>query len=280
MIDKIIPLLERMTFDDITDFIDYAQYYVQARLEPDKRERDKLEKQARSRRSGKDGALPYLNPYADNLLTMTTDEQRAAIALLNTADKPTVANVLLMANALQRAKAPERRKSQGNIQLKRIPYEKLIMETDPETNQLVPALDEHGNRQYETINGVYLYVRYWQIQGDKGKKSRVKSVYVGGSADFAERRDKDYEYPYRALAWLWDDTMREHGIERTRTHTDRETGERTERVYYVRPKDEPDNPINILERAILACIDMTTIDKLGSDAIDHNALLELQAKLT
>lgn len=276
MLTELIPLLEQMTFDEITDFIDYIQYYHQSKF-IDTEAAPKFKKAIRSRRSGKpSGGFP--DPFGIKdpqvILMMTTPAQREAERMVRTADPEPLETAVLMAQALQRAKAPIRKRSQGNIQVKQIPYQRMRLEPDDEGN-LVPALDENGIPIIDTVVGLYLYLRYWQVHGDNNKsKSRVKSIYIGGSAGLRERASETYQYPYRELAYLWVDTLAEYGIERTRRHRDKDTGEVVTITYHVRPKSD-DNPIAELEQAILECIDMTTEPPI----IDYEALDELQNML-
>lgn len=275
MITQLLPLLESMTYDELTDFIDYIQYHYQA-LFIEKKRRGRFKKSIRSRRSGKPtGGFPFDWSIPKTILTMTTSAQVQGLELVKSAEQEPLESAIAVAQALQRAKAPLRKGSQGNIQVKKIPYERVRLEPDGEGN-LVPAFDENGIIIVDTIIGLYLYLRYWQIRGDNNKqKSRVKSIYIGGNASLRDYLDdEDYSYPYRDLAYLWMETLGACGVERTRRHIDKDTGETRILTYHVRPKSE-DNPLAELERQIMACIDMSS----EPPTIDHVALLRLQGRL-
>lgn len=289
MLPDIISNIEQMKHDELRDFIDYCEFiYLSKHVSIKDKERDRFIKSVRTRRAGlPEGGFPgpLLQPDAKRLV-MTTDLQRDTLALIKQSKQADLEIVFgkasyqrstsgAMAWVMLRAKAPVKRLSQGNIQIKWIPYKQLITKIDEKTGELVPALDEFGNRQYATIKAPYLYLRYWTVQGDSDrKKSRYKSIYIGGNTQFEYKRQT--EYIFRALAHHFHDLIQEHGKENKRTVTDKKTGEIKTQVFYMRPKTGANNPIAELENKILDCVDMEAIERLKKDAIDTDKLLELQ----
>lgn len=268
----LIPLLEAMPFDDLRDWIDYVEFYHLSKWISDFDERKQYQNQVRNRRTGlASGGLPYGMFPPANPLQMSSDLQHEAedmLIELNEADQQVA---VTMAQALHRLKSPIRRTSSGNIQVKKIPYEYILR--DPETRK--PVLDDKGKVIMVQVVGLYLYLRYWQVQGDKDRsKSRVKSIYIGGAASGNERVSEDFQYPYRKLANHFADLLQEHGVERQRTI--KRTGEI--QTYRVRPTGD-DNPIAQLEKQVLACIDMARVDEVGADAIDYACLDSIQQGL-
>jgi hypothetical protein len=268
----LIPLLEAMPHDDIRDWIDYVDYYHLSKLITDDTERQTHYIRVRNRRIGlPTGSFP--DPFfpPKTILRMRTRYQQAAEELLTELDEFNQKVALAMAQSLHRLKAPIHRTSTGNIEVKWIPYE--YIDRDPETGE--PRKDENGQVLIVYKAAPYLYLRYWQVLGDKERtKRRVKSIYIGGQASGGERVSGEYQYPYRALADYFYDLLQTHGIERTRTN--KQTGEIM--TYRVRPAGN-DNPIAEFEARILDCIDMSQVEALGSDAIDHECLEALQAEL-
>lgn len=275
-----------MTHDELRDFIDYVEFgYLASHVPIKNDERDKFKKNVRTRRAGLGSGFPdeMLQPNAKHL-TMTTPLQKQAIEHIHKASKKDLEIIFGKASlqrdisgaiawVLLRTKAPIRKTSQGNIQVKFIPYKQLITKIDEKTGLEVPALDENGNRQYREIKAPYLYLRYWQVLGDKGKKSRVKSIYIGGETPLSERGKGGYIY--RDLAYNLYDLLQKHGD--TRTRTIKATGEI--QTYKVRPSND-DNPIAELENKIMDCIDMSQVDSEGKNAINHECLEELQASIS
>lgn len=289
MLAEIIPILEKMHYDELRDFIDYCEYYHLSQYLPkskDDKVRQSFMKQVRNRRTGlPTGGFPYdFQVMANNTkeLTMTTPLQKDGLPIVKTANKKDMITVFGTASTahdtsaaiawvLLRSKAPIRKFSEGNIQVKFIPYKQLIMRQDDDGN-LVPALDENGNRQYRIVKGAYLYLRYWTVQGDASrKKKRYQNVYIGGH-DGNSRREGGYIY--RQLADYFYALIQAHGIENTRKVTDKKTGEIKIQTFTTRPKTD-DNPIAEFEARIMACIDMTA----DTPTIDHDCLEALQASL-
>jgi len=274
--ELLIKLLESMTFNEIRDFIDYVQYHHQAEF-IDKELRGRFKKRVRSRRSGKPTGgfiSPVSMKVANTILTMKTPLQRECLDIVIEFEETDLNTAVAIAQALHRCKSPVRKQSVGSIQVKHIPYDRVRLEHD-ENGVLVPVLDENGLPIIDRVHGRYLYLKYWQIHGDNDKKkSRVKSIYIGGDADMVQRTDENYRYPFRELAEHWLNTLAKYGVERKRTYTDKETGEKRTSTYYQRRKG--DNPITQLENQILACIDMET----EPPEIDKQALLELQNDVT
>lgn len=270
---EIIPFLEAMDFNSIRDWIDYVEYFYTARLIADEHEQNHFLKSVRNRRSGlPTGGLPSPFPFhkpALKMLSMTTQEQIAAQKLLSQMDGDSQKLAVDIAKALHRAKSPIRRTSRGNIEVKWIPYEYMLRDIDG-----MPVIDENGKPIIVRTAQPYLYLRYWQVQGDNNRQMfRKKSLYIGGTASHAERIDPSYQYPFRSLAHHFHDLLQQHGIERQRLI--RKTGEI--QTYYVRPKGD-DNPIAQLEREIMVCINMDEVDTHGSAAIDVEALDEVQSQ--
>jgi len=269
---ELIPLLEAMPHDDLRDWIDYVDYYHLTEWLTDENERDSHRYRVRSRRIGlHTGSFPDPIFPPKVILTLRTEIQQAAETLFEDLDEPNQKAVLAIAHSQRRIKAPIRRTSTGNIQVKLIPYQRVVKDTA--TGK--PLKDNSGSSVTVTYMETYLYLRYWQVHGDaKRNKKRVKSIYIGGEASLSERISPRYTYPYRVLADYFRRLLREHGVERTRT--DKKTGEIM--TYHMRP-DDNNNPIAEYEARILACIDMSRVDEIGSDAIDHECLQVLQAEL-
>ncbi|MEO1254968.1 MAG: hypothetical protein AAFY41_08795, partial [Bacteroidota bacterium] len=216
--------------------------------------------------------------------SIVTKRQRDALKLIQQASPDELVTILglptpqgagrtaaAIAWAFLRAKAPQRLNSEGNIQVKKLPYQRVVI--DEETGK--PALDEDGNIIKITVMGLYLYLRYWQVQGDgvsgRRKKTRYKSLYIGGETELRERGKGGYVY--RPLAEYFSNLIREYG--KIAYHN---KGKPNERSYYRRPSGD-DNPITELERRIIACIDLDSVDAKGKGAIDHEALEQLQSEV-
>lgn len=97
------------------------------------------------------------------------------------------------------------------------------------------------------------------------KKTRYKSLYIGGETELRERGKGGYVY--RPLAEHFSNLIREYG-----KITYHNKDKPNERSYYRRPSGD-DNPIALLERRIIACIDLDSVE-----AIDHDALEQLQSE--
>jgi hypothetical protein len=288
MLAQIIALLSQMEYDHLKDWIDYIEYHHYWQLLSTKQQRGRFRKQVRSRRMGiPSGGFPYQGlQVSKKVLTMTRPAQQEAENLylrLSKKDQTTLLGKAVLnrdvsgtiAWALLKSKAPVRKNSRGNIQVKWIPYDYIQRDDDG-----LPELDEDGTPIIMKVKAPFLYLRYYQVHGDDSKrKSRKKSVYIGGDAAFSIRMSRmdrgsleNYAYPYRALARLFWNTLQKHGIERSRNT------QMGIQYYKVRPKGD-ENPIAELEQRIMACIDMDKVDAIGSAAIDHQYLSKLQEDL-
>lgn len=309
MLPKIIPLLEAMPHDELRDFIDYCEFIYLAQLIPannrdGQRARNRFKKQVKNRRAGlPTGGFPdawIKEIRGTKTLTMTTERQKKSLKLINQASPDELITILgkpissepdnedastgkdkkeprpdrtaaAIAWAFLRAKAPQRLNSEGNIQVKKIPYQRVVI--DEETGK--PAKDEDGNIIKITVMGLYLYLRYWQVQGDgtagRRKKTRYKSLYIGGETPLAERGKGGYKY--RLLAEHFASLIEEHGKLIIQNE-----GKPNERRYKRRPSGD-DNPIANLEQRIIACIDLETVDTKGKRAINHEKLEALQIEV-
>jgi|GEM_PF-6697205 len=268
---NLISLLEKMTYNELKDFIDWFEYYHVVSIVSDKYYGQFL-KSVRTRRAGiPSGGLPYKGlPLHKKTLRLTTSLQREAFKIAKDLDSSLWKSLFYdpdentregaIAWVILNAKKPIRVAARGNIQVKWIPYIKAV-------------LDKEGlpTGKYIRVVAPYLYLRYWQALGDADRKtSRMKSIYIGGATQYNERIRGRYKY--FLLASHFHDLIQEHGEMRTR----KVKGKR--QTYRVRPTGD-DNPIVELERAILSCIDMDRVDDIGSLAIDHEKLGELQREL-
>lgn len=279
MLSAVIALIEQMKHDELRDLIDYCEYHYLSRFSK-KEDIESFLKNVRNRRTGlPTGGFPsefQIIARDTQILQMTTQLQGEAVSHVRVASKDELVTLFgvpismrktsgAIAWAMLRAKAPIRRKSKGNIQVKWIPYKQVVRGADGK-----PIKDENGHPIVETVQAPYLYLRYWQVQGDSDRNtSRVKSIYIGGDTDYMVRREGGYIY--RDLAYHFHDMLQEHGV--TRQRTIRKTGEI--QTYKVRPKDE-DNPIAELEREIMTCINMD----FEPPEINHERLLGLQLEVT
>ena len=135
MLTDIIALINPMTHDELRDFIDLCEYrYLASHVPIRDYEQDKFRKQVRTRRAGLGSGFPdaILQPNAKRL-TMTTPLQKQAMQIIHKATQSEL-ELLFGKASLQRDisgaiawvllqnKAPIRKNSQGNIQVKFIPY--------------------------------------------------------------------------------------------------------------------------------------------------------------
>lgn len=285
MLATIIPIIEQMTYDELRDFIDYCEYtYLALHVPASKNDidRDKFRKQVKNRRSGlPSGGFPddfVIAARGTKTLTMTTDLQKAGLSAVQDASKSDLITVFgkpstahdtsaAIAWVLLRAKAPIRKQSQGNIQVKEIPYKRVRKQYNDD-GILEAVRDENGKPIVDDFKAKYLYLRYWTVQGDSDRTmKRYQNVYIGGN-------DGD-NYIYRDLAIHFHDTIQTYGKLNTRQVTSRKTGEITMQAFRTRPRNEPDNPISILESRIMDCIDMSTEPPI----INHDCLQELQSEI-
>lgn len=279
MLSDVIRLIEKMMYDELRDFIDYCEYhYLSHYCEAD--DLGSFLNRVRNRRTGlPTGGFPdELQIIARNtkILQMTTPLQHEGLEKLQDCSKEDLITLFGMpqaqrttsgaiAWAMCRAKAPIRRQSEGNIQVKWIPYQQVVRGADGQAIE-----DENGQALVETVQAPYLYLRYWQVQGDIDRKtSRVKSIYIGGNANYEDRRKGGYIF--RMLARHFHGLLQEHGVTRQRTH--HKTGEI--QSYKVRPK-RSDNPITELEDLMMACVDMT----VNPPQINYDQLVDLQTEVT
>lgn len=279
MLSAVIALIEQMKHDELRDFIDYCEYHYLSRF-VNGDERGSFLKSVRNRRAGlPTGGFPgelQILARDTKILQMTTPRQREGVTFIRAASRDDLITLFgvpkamrgtsgAIAWAMLRAKAPIRKNSEGNIQVKWIPYKQVVRGADGK-----PIKDEKGHPIVETVKAPYLYLRYWQVQGDSDRKtSSVKSIYMGGDTDYLHRREGGYIY--RELANHFYDLLQEHGV--TRQRTIRKTGET--QTYKVRPKND-DNPIAHLERQIMTCVNMDA----EPPEINREALLELQYEVT
>lgn len=293
MLADIIANLEQMKHDELRDFIDYCEWHYLAKLVPiEDKQRDRFYKSVKNRRTGlPTGGFPdsTLNDYKEllglpvaKLLQMRTRLQQDTKKLIQQANDSQLGIIFglpgqddrtagAIAWVLLRSKAPIIKNSQGNIQVKHIPYWQIV--TDDEGNIVID--EDTGKPAKIKMMGAYLYLRYWTVQGDSDRqKKRYKSLYIGGKTELSEKRKGGYIY--RPLADYFEALIKKHGNEHTRQVTDKKTGEIKTQVFSMRPRGD-DNPIAELEVRIIGCIDMNNLS--SDDAINHECLQQLQLEV-
>lgn len=274
MLGPIIPLLSGMSYQELKDFIDYCEFHHLSKILLE-RDRAFFKKSVRKRRAGqKTGGLPYYEDKEEkdnkHLLSPYTEVMLKAEKLVSELSNENLTLLFGMpeiirhhhdkaiAWALLKEKSPIRHKSKtkkspeqevytskGNIQVKWIKYKRIVK-------------DANGDPIVQEVKSPYLYLRYWTVRGagESGRgKSLFKSKYIGGQTEGIEGRKRG-GYPYSALAhFFW------QLLEESRQS---EKGKRT-----------PDSPLYMLERQIMACIDMSQDEPI----IDHECLKALQDEI-
>jgi hypothetical protein len=262
MLAEIIPLLSRMSYQELKDFIDYCEFHNLSKLILEE-ERAKFKKTVRSRRAGQaTGGLPYYEDKEEKdnryLLSPYTKDMKAAYEKIGKLPdgelellfgKPAITGrntSAAIAWALLTEKAPVRLESRGTIEVKWIKYKRITK-------------DANGDPIVEVVRAPYLYLRYWTIRGDSSKQTtRQKSKYIGGKAEGIERLKGGY--PFRDLAnYFWrllEESRRQEGEKRVGTRTE-------------------NSPLYELERRILDCVDMNQ----DEPAIDYEKLAALQREI-
>lgn len=277
----LIALLEAMNHDELRDFIDYVEYHFLSLHVKGEGSRESFIKSVRGRRSGLPtggfgfkGVVYVRTPKT--VLKMRSKNQKEALMLIEKGE----GNLLLttfgdpndfrqsegsIAWALLRAKAPVRKTSSGNIQVKWQEFKEPVIDEEGEV-----VKDKDGKIVYITKSYPYLYFRYLSVHGNKDKTmQRYESFYIGSSD--IEYEDRFYGgYAYRELAYLVWFTLQNHGELRRRKLKDGKIQE-----FRARPKGN-DNPIAELEREIIACIEMRN----NRPFIHHDKLESLQRQRT
>jgi hypothetical protein len=228
---ELTELLARMPYDALHDWIDYVEYML---IYTDPKTDKYARRDVRLRRRGKT-AMDKLYPDGIGLQAFHLVEDSKASAI----------NGVAIARALAAALAPQiaRRGAAGSIQIKYRYVPQFHLDG-------TPVLDDDGN-QVIKVFGPYLYLRVWATGGDQARrKSRVKSVYIGGNAEGMERLKGGY--PYRLLADHFDSLYKVVNDRRIRTPA-----------------------LAALEDEILSCIDLSYV----APVIDYNALSELQQRI-
>jgi hypothetical protein len=265
MIRELVILLETMDYDELRDFIDYAEFFHLSVFANEDNLGGFL-KSVRHRRAGlPTGGLPYMGEkLSKKLLRMTSSRQRAALAIVKKLEREWMMVMFgdpndfqqrtrgTVAWALLRGKQPVRKGSQGTIQVKWISYKRR--QRDPDGK---PSVDKKGKPIYIILSQCYLYLRYWEIHGDDNrKKSQLRSMYIGGHLQgIAERMEGGYMF--RDLTNLVWETFHYH------------------RATNGRRSPSADSPIALLEGQIMTCIDMGK----NPPQVDIGKLLDLQTAL-
>jgi hypothetical protein len=275
----LIALLEAMNHDELRDFIDYVEYHFVSLYCKDEINRKAFIKEVTRRRSGlPTGGFGWKSLFYERrpqtVLKMRSKNQKAALLLIEAGQGDTLKALFGDPNdfyrtngaicwVLLRAKAPVRKGSIGNIQVKWMEFRSAKL--DDEGNVVA---DDKGNIVYIYSSYPYLYYRYWSVHGNNDKRmKRLESFYIGGGMDYPERLFGGYAY--RELAHYFWAVLQEHGEVRRRKLKSGQIQE-----YRARPKGD-DNPIAQLEREIIGCIEIGK----NRPFVHHDKLEALQARI-